>query len=192
MQTITKVYDRYDQAKKAVNELEAAGIPSADISLMANKTVSDRYADVDNASDTATGAGIGAVAGGTAGLLAGLGLMAIPGLGPVVAAGWFASTALGALAGGAAGGLIGALVDAGVPEETAHVYSEAVRRGGTLLTVRADDVTAGRVNEIVGRFRPIDAVKYGADYRKSGWTRFDPNAGPYEARTEREQTRRAS
>jgi hypothetical protein len=67
-------------------------------------------------------------------LLAGLGLLAIPGLGPVVAAGWLASTALGAVAGGAAGGLIGALTAAGVSQEDAHVSAEGIRRGGTLVT----------------------------------------------------------
>jgi hypothetical protein len=66
--------------------------------------------------------------------------MAIPGVGPVVAAGWLAATTLGAVTGavacGAAGGLIGALTDSGVPEEHAHVYAEGVRRGGTLVTAR--------------------------------------------------------
>jgi hypothetical protein len=64
--------------------------------------------------------------GGAVGLLAGLGLLAIPGIGPVVAAGWLVSTAAGAAAGGATGGLIGALTQAGVSEEDAHVYAEGV------------------------------------------------------------------
>ena len=93
MQTISHVYDSYGQASAVVKDLEAAGIPSGDISMVANKYVSQRYADVDDVSATGTGAGIGAGLGGAAGLLAGLGLMAIPGLGPVVAAGWLASTA---------------------------------------------------------------------------------------------------
>ena len=71
-----------------------------------------------------TGAGIGGVVGGGAGLLAGLGLLAIPGLGPVVAAGWLAATAVGAVAGATTGGVVGALVDAGVSEDDAHVYSD--------------------------------------------------------------------
>jgi len=191
MQTITKVYDRYEQARQAVTALEAAGVPSSDISLLANRYVSEKYADVDDVSETATGAGIGAAIGGTAGLLAGLGLLAIPGLGPVVAAGWLASTAVGAAAGGATGGLVGALADAGVPEDHAHVHSEAVRRGGTLLSVRTDDSRAGEVQSILDRHEPIDPVRQGAVYRKAGWKEFDPQAEPYElSETEIERMRR--
>ena len=122
MPTTTKVYDSYSQARQAVSDLESAGIPSSKISLLANKYVSEQYDDVDDVSETATGAGIGALVGGTAGLLAGLGMLAIPGIGPVVAAGWLASTALGVAAGGAPGGVIGALIDAGEPEDRAPVY----------------------------------------------------------------------
>lgn len=179
MTTITRVYDSYSQAQNAVRDLEAAGIPSNDISLVANKYVSEAYDDVDDASDTAKGAGIGAGLGGAAGLLAGLGLLAIPGLGPVVAAGWLASTALGAVAGGATGGLIGALVDAGEPEEHAQVYSEAVRRGGTLLTVRTDDSRAAAARAVLDRYKPIDPTVRGSEYRKTGWSRFDPDAPAY-------------
>ncbi len=181
MQTITKVYDRYLQAQNAVKELEAAGIPSSEISLLANKAVSDRHEDVEDASPAGTGAAIGAVAGGTAGLLTGLGLMAIPGVGPVVAAGWLAATALGALAGGATGGIVGALVDAGVSEDHAQVYSEAVRRGGTLLSVRTSDSLAPRVQAILNRHQPIDPAHRSDEYRKSGWNTFDPLAEPYDA-----------
>jgi uncharacterized membrane protein len=191
MQFFTKVYDNHRQARQVVTELEEAGIPSSDISLVANKVVTDRYSDVDEASSTATGAGVGAVVGGSAGLLAGLGLLAIPGLGPIVAAGWLASTAVGVVAGGATGGIVGALVDSGVPEEHAHVYSEAVRRGGTLVSVRADDGRASQIRSILDRYQPLDPDRLGADYRKSGWQSFDPDAGPYEAgEVERERLRR--
>ena len=191
MQTITKVYDSHEQARQAVSALEAAGIPSSGISLLANKNVSEKYADVDDVSEAATGAGIGAAVGGTAGLLAGLGLLAIPGVGPVVAAGWLASTAVGAAAGGATGGLIGALAEAGVPEEHAHVFSEAVRRGGTLLSVRTDDNRADQVRSILDRHQPIDPVRRVTEYRKTGWKEFDPQAEPYEpSETEIERMRR--
>src|ERR1700680_3314614 len=123
--TITRLYDDHVSAERAVRDLEAAGIPHKDISIMSNNADSwykggradttapgaprgriDRDHDGvdDRAEGAGTGAGIGATIGGAAGLLAGLGLLAIPGLGPVVAAGWLASTALGAAAGGAAGG----------------------------------------------------------------------------------------
>jgi hypothetical protein len=169
MAVYSKVYDSYAQAESAVRDLEAAGVPSADISLVANKYVSEQYADVNEASATSTGIGLGAAAGGGAGLLAGLGLLAIPGLGPVVAAGWFAATAAGAAAGAATGGIIGALVDAGTSEPDAHVYSEAVRRGGTLLTVRTSSASADTIDRILNQYDPIDPARRRQEYEQTGW-----------------------
>ena len=179
MAVYSKVYDSYAQAESAVRDLESAGIPSADISLVANKYVSEQYADVTEASATSTGIGLGAAAGGGAGLLAGLGLLAIPGLGPVVAAGWFAATAAGAAAGAATGGIIGALVDAGTSEPDAHVYSEAVRRGGTLLTVRTSSASADEIDRILKQHNPIDPANRRREYEQTGWREFDPSAEPY-------------
>jgi hypothetical protein len=179
MKTLSRVYDSYAQARSAVSDLEAAGMRSSEISIVANKYVSKEYADMDDVSAAGKGAGVGAAVGGTAGLLAGLGLLAIPGLGPVVAAGWFAATALGAAAGAATGGIVGALVDAGESKESAHVYSEAVRRGGTLVTVRVADEEASRIQAILDRYQPIDPVVRGAEYQREGWKTFDPAAPPY-------------
>lgn len=180
MATINKVYDSYAQAREAVKALQTAGIAVSEISLIANKHVSREHADVRDVSDAAKGAGVGAVLGGGAGLLAGLGLLAIPGLGPVVAAGWLASTAAGAAAGAAAGGIVGALVDAGENREHAHVYSEAVRRGGTLLSVRVSDADETRVRALLDRYQPIDPALRAAEYRRAGWSgTFDPSAPPY-------------
>src|SRR6476661_4121602 len=113
MTVVSRLYDNYSDATRAVSELERAGIPHSDISIVANNAEGwysedgvagadrdgridrDRDGVDDRAEGAAAGAGIGAALGGTAGLLAGLGLLAIPGLGPVVAAGWLASTALG-------------------------------------------------------------------------------------------------
>jgi hypothetical protein len=180
MTTITKVYESHWRARNVVSDLEAAGIPSSKIGMIANKYVSEKSADVDEASATATATGVGAVVGGGAGLLAGFGVLAIPGLGPIVAAGWLAPTAVGALAGGATGGIVGTLIDSGVSEDHAHVYSEAVRRGGTLVSVRADSAQATAVRSILDRYDPADPERLGEDYRRTGWNRFDPNAASYE------------
>jgi hypothetical protein len=179
MKTVSRVYDTYSQARNAVTAVEAAGVPTSEVSLVANKYVSEKYADVEEVSAPATGAGIGGVVGGGAGLLAGLGLLAIPGLGPVVAAGWLAATAVGAAAGAATGGLVGALVGAGVSHSDAEVYSESVRRGGTLVSARVADGDAGRIQAILDRYKPIDATARGAEYRKEGWKAFDPKAPHY-------------
>jgi hypothetical protein len=179
MQTITHVYDTYGQARQVVADLEASGIRSSDINLIANKYVCDETARVEEASAAGPGAGVGAALGGTAGLLAGLGMIAIPGLGPVVAAGALAATAVGAAAGAVTGGVVGALVTAGVPEEEAHVYCEAVRRGGTLVSVRAADSNVALVQQIMNRHRPIDPIERRTAYTGQGWKRFDPAAPPY-------------
>jgi hypothetical protein len=184
VQTVTAIYDTYDFAVSAVDDLEAAGIPPSDISIVSNN-VDNRY-DKDRpapAEDAGKGAGIGAAVGGVGGLLTGLGLLAIPGVGPVVAAGWLVATAAGAMTGavvgGAAGGLVGALTGAGVPERDANIYAEGVRPGGTLVTVRVDDARASRAREILQRYKAVDPALRSAAYRESGWTSFDPNARAY-------------
>jgi len=187
-------------ASQAVRDLEAAGLSSRDISIVASnadnwyqsgrskrtdRVDTDRDGTDDRAEGAEAGAGIGAVIGGAAGLLAGLGMIAIPGVGPVVAAGWLAATAAGAVAGGAAGGIIGALTQAGVNKEEAHVYAEGIRRGGTLVTARVPDGERSRYEAILDR-SAINIRERGEAYRREGWTAFDEKATPYSA----EQARR--
>lgn len=200
--TIVRLYDNRHDALSAAHELERIGVRHEDISIVASNRDSwfdgrrderierdgDRIKDTDRdgRDDRAEGATKGAVTGGAlgagAGLLAGLGLLAIPGLGPVVAAGWLASTATGAaagaVAGGAVGGLVGALTDEGVAEEDAHVYSEGVRRGGTLLTVRTDDASGAAIESALDRYRPTDIRSREREYRDAGWSRFDSTTPP--------------
>lgn len=184
-QTVTGLYDTYEAAVSAVNELESAGIPQSDISIVSNN-IDNRY-EPKGASragaDAGAGAGIGAAVGGVGGLLTGLGLLAIPGVGPVVAAGWLVATAVGAaggaVVGGAAGGLVGSLTGAGVPERDANFYAEGVRRGGTLVTARIDDARAPIAREILQRHHWVDPAVRGAAYREGGWTRFDEDAPAY-------------
>lgn len=158
--TISRLYDTYSDAERAVRRLEAAGVPHSDISIVANnsdnwygsstgKVDRDRDGVDDRAEGAGTGAGIGAGLGSAAGLLAGLGLLAIPGLGPVVAAGWLASTAVGAAAGAATGGIVGALTEAGVSKDDASRYAEGVRRGGTLVSARVPDQDSTRLDALL-------------------------------------------
>jgi hypothetical protein len=165
-----------------VSKLEAAGVPSDNISIISNK--GGHGDDNSNAGDgAATGAGLGAAVGGAGGLLTGLGLMAIPGVGPVVAAGWLAATAVGAaagaVAGGAAGGLIGALTGSGVSEDDAHLYAEGVRRGGTLVTAKVDDARASEAQSILQASNWVDPVERRRAYNEEGWSRFDDTLDPY-------------
>ena len=173
MQTLTKVYEDHDVARQVINELEAAGIPSSAISIVANKGVNNQN---DDGSPAGSSAEAGLMIGGTAGgLLAGLGAMTIPGIGQVVAAGWLVTMALGAFAGGVTGSILGALIDANVPEEHAHVYSEALRRGASLVSVRVEDNEVELARAILDRHTSIDPVKQEEEYRKAGWKRFDPS-----------------
>jgi len=172
--TLTALYDRYEDATTAVTKLEAAGVPHADISLVSNKADAAADGDEHTAEHAATGTGAGAtlgtVLGGGAGLLAGLGLMAIPGVGPVVAAGWLVATLTGAGIGAAAGGLAGSLAGAGVSERDAHAYSEGVKRGGSLLTVRTDETRSGAVERILEEHGAIDLDERAEGWQRDGWS----------------------
>ena len=199
MTNVTGLFDDYQDASDAVGELEAIGVPRDDISIVANN--SDGWYQTDTSSETgedaATGAGVGAVIGGAGGLLTGLGIMAIPGVGPVVAAGWLAATAVGAVGGavvgGAAGGIVGALTESGVPERDAHLYAEGVRRGGTLVTAQVDDRLTGEAERILRGTRSVNLDDRRNAYEAGGWTGFDPRAEPYEdVEAERDRVRRTT
>jgi len=187
--TLTGLFDNFADAERAVRDLEQAGVPHGDISIVGNDPDRRDLPSYDNgadtttgnvAADTQTGAGLGATVGGVGGLLAGLGMLAIPGLGPVVAAGWLASTVAGALGGavvgGAAGGLVGALTHAGVPENDAHVYAEGVRRGGSLVTAKVDDALIPEASAILANDRSVDVEARRGAYQNEGWNRFDESA----------------
>jgi hypothetical protein len=188
--TISRLYDNYADAQKAVRGLEAAGVPHSDISIVANnsdnwyssgkKVDRDHDGVDDRAEEAGKGAGIGAGVGGAAGLLAGLGLLAIPGLGPVVAAGWLVATAVGAAAGAATGGIVGALTEAGVSKEDAPLYAEGVRRGGTLVSARVPDADRSRLDTILSQ-SAVNLRDRSAAWRKTGWQTFDPASKPYGA-----------
>ena len=178
MKTVTALYDTYRQAEDAVSAVKDWGIGSEDISIISRDPA---YVDAKQESGAAEGVGIGSglglLAGGSAGLLTGLGIMAIPGVGPVVAAGWLVSTLAGAAAGtvlgGATGGLIGAMTGSDISENDAHVYAESVRRGGTLVTVRAHEDRVAEVTAILDRFHPIDVEDRRRTLTDTGWSRFE-------------------
>lgn len=189
--TLVALYDTMEAATETVRDLQANGVARDDISVVARNAAGTGTETVtdDAGEGSASGAGAGAVGGtvlgGGLGLLVGLGALAIPGIGPVVAAGTLATvlgtTALGAGIGAAAGGLVGALVGSGVPEEDAHVYSEGVRRGGTLVTVSVADEMTDNAVAILERHEPVDVDVRGSQYRESGWQRFDESAEPHAA-----------
>src|SRR3954452_7907346 len=170
MRVISRTFDSYDEAARAVDALERAGIPHTDITLISGdqtRTGTETTAD-DTSTGAGTGATVGAVLGGGAGLLAGLGALAIPGVGPPVAAGWLVATLTGAGAGAAAGGLLGSLTGAGIDEAEARGYAEHIERGGTLVSVRASDGMEAQAESILKGGSWTSAVGTGAAAADAG------------------------
>jgi hypothetical protein len=136
------IYKNNAAAEAAVDQLVAAGFSNQDVSvLMADRRSSKDFATEKNTKvpeGATTGAGVGGAVGGTLGLLAGIGALAIPGVGPLIAAGPIMGALAGLGAGGAVGGVVGALVGLGIPEYEAKRYEGRVKDGGVLLSVHCD------------------------------------------------------
>jgi hypothetical protein len=136
------IYQTSAQAERAVDELVRAGFPSADISVLLQDVRGTR--DLAHRKDTkapegaTAGATAGGIIGGTLGVLAGIGAIAIPGVGPFIAAGPIMAGLAGLGAGGAVGGLIGSLIGMGIPEYEAKRYEGRLKSGGVLLSVHCD------------------------------------------------------
>jgi len=184
--TVIGFFDDYVQAQSAIQDLERSGVPRDDISLIANNAANRFTSDTsgtsaptttDETSHAAgTGAATGAVVGGGLGLaaglagpavLGGLGLLAIPGVGPIAALGWLGALLSGAGIGAVAGGLIGALTHLGVPEEEAALYQEGIKRGGTLVAVKTSDEMADRLADILSSHGAIDIDERAEAYRQT-------------------------
>ena len=142
------IYPSAQQAENAAASLVQAGFRSDDISVLVPDRNSSRELGTEKATKApegaATGVGAGGAIGGTLGLLAGIGALAIPGLGPFIAAGPIVGALAGLGAGGAVGGFVGALVGMGIPEYEAKRYEGRVKDGGVLLSVHT--ATSERVN----------------------------------------------
>jgi hypothetical protein len=179
-QTLTRLYDSYDTALQVALELKEVGFTDRDVSLVSSRATApdETGPSIDHAG---TGATVGGIIGAATGLMAGTGVLAIPGIGPVVAAGWLASTfamgAAGVAAGGLAGGIVGALAGTGTDEEI-QVYAESIRRGDTLVTVRVPDDRAQEAARILTSFPFVDVAAREAEYRAAGWQRFDEAGRP--------------
>src|SRR4051794_21707377 len=151
MATVVGLFDTRDRAQAAIEQLRAGGIDpnKVSVAMQSHEETQTLAADTGVGGGAATGAIGGGVLGGLAGLLVGIGALAIPGIGPIIAAGPLAATLMGAGIGAATGGLIGALVGAGVPEEDARLYNAGLERGGVLVTVRASDAQEAQVRSIL-------------------------------------------
>lgn len=200
IRTITGLFDTADDAQSVAKDLMDHGIPREDISMVARDTSNANGQEQEVGEEHPVGSGAigGSMVGGAVGLLVGAGLLAIPGLGPVLAIGPLAatigsigaavgSTALGAGVGASVGGIAGGLMGDGVPEESAHIYAEGVRRGGVLLNVSVDSATAERVNvdEIMHRYGVVDIEQRSKDWHKTDWDPSMPADSTYANGTNR-------
>lgn len=194
--TVMGVFHTVDQAQAAYDNLVQEGFAREEISLIANKTVSKEWTGsaspetpdaVRSAkSEVAADAGIGAAIGGVGALLVSL---AVPGIGPVLAAGPILAALGGAGLGAAAGGLVGALTERGIPEEEATHYAEGVRRGDVLIAVHAGGERADLASQVMDRSGAVSIDDRVDDWRQRGWTGYNTNAQPLtsdELRRERE------
>jgi hypothetical protein len=153
-------------AEVAVDQLSTAGFSQDDISvLMSDNDSSKEFASEKNTKapeGTTTGVLGGGAVGGTLGLLAGLGVLAIPGVGPLIAAGPIMATLAGLGIGGAVGGLVGALVGMGIPEYEAKRYEGRVNDGGILISVHCEN------SEEISRAKDVLKTAGGEDIASSG------------------------
>jgi hypothetical protein len=153
-------------AENAVDRLLAAGFRNEDVSvLLQDNTGTKDFAHEKHTKapeGTTTGVITGGAVGGTLGLLAGIGALAIPGLGPFIAAGPIMATLAGIGSGGVVGGLIGALVGMGIPEFEAKRYEGRIKEGGILVSVHCDN------SEWVGRAKTLLKETGGEDVASSG------------------------
>jgi len=191
--TLIALFDRFEAAEKAADGLIRAGVPQARIALLANNTASHHPAPITNpvlvepafegkaetVTDLGLGVGAGAVMGGIFGALIKVSSLAIPGIGPVIAAGpWMTLfTALGA----AVGGAVGAFMGQGVSSEDAALYAEGVRRGGTLISAQVSESDVEGLSRILLTHGAVDIEKRALSWRAEGWVGFDPEAQPLSA-----------
>jgi hypothetical protein len=148
------IFANRSNAEAAVDQLTLAGFSNQEISaLLSDKDDSRQFAteNLTAAPEGATaGAGVGGILGGALGLLAGIGALAIPGIGPLIVAGPLMASLAGVGVGGAVGGLVGALIGMGIPEFEAKCYDNRIKDGGVLLAVHcASAEQVGKAREVL-------------------------------------------
>ena len=179
------IYQTRAQAEAAVDAFILAGFRSEDISVLLPENVGTKDFAAEKNTKAPEGATTGGIAGGaiggTLGLLAGIGALAIPGLGPFIAAGPIMGALAGLGAGGAVGGLIGALVGMGMPEYEAKRYEGLVKQGKILMSVHCDNSEwVGRAKDILKRTGAEDVSstgESGGDFAKSDKPRVRHGGG---------------
>lgn len=182
METIAALFMDFENANTAIEKLQASGFAPDSINVLVRDTaLAERLGGDTEVKDVASRAGVGALSGGLGGgllgLLIGIGALAIPGIGPVFAAGSMAAalglTAGGAGVGAAVGGILGAMTGLSITEEDAQVFAEGVKRGGILVVVQAPEIRADEVRDIFHDADAADVNTLRESWRQEGWTGFE-------------------
>jgi uncharacterized membrane protein len=192
MKNVVGLFDSEAAADRAINALQKAGFKKNNFGLITRQNSivqkvdrqEDREQGTIQAEDKLGPIG-GAAIGGIAGMLVGVAALAIPGIGPALAAGSIA-TALGAAAAGAgmgavAGGLLGTLTSLGISEEEANFYAEGVKRGGILVVVEADEANAPAASQVMRQAGAVEVNVRRETWESTGWTSFNETVLPDES-----------
>ncbi|MDQ3815130.1 MAG: general stress protein [Armatimonadota bacterium] len=186
MKHVVALFDKYEDAERAVLELTEQGYDREQMSVIARRedvhesltTLTQSPVTV----DATAGATMGAALGGLAGMLIGAGMLTVPGLGAIVAIGTLTATlgglGVGAGAGAVAGGVLGALTGAGLSDAEASAYAEGIKRGGILVIVNAPEEREAEVWSILRDCGAVNIAERQEEWRRGGWTRFDETATP--------------
>ncbi|MGN7762946.1 general stress protein [Paenibacillus sp. 22594] len=161
---IVGVFYTEHEASQAIEELKSRGFMTDDISVIARNKQDVETINSETGTKApegmASGAATGGVLGGVTGLLAGIGALAIPGIGPILAAGPIAATLAGAAVGAGTGGLVGGLIGLGIPEDEAQSYDNYVDEGRILVMVDADSARANDVYSVLRNHNSANADRY--------------------------------
>jgi hypothetical protein len=164
--TVFGIFASRESVEAAVERLTGAGFSTQEVSVLMSgmEASKESSAERNSRADATTGVAVGSVVGGTLGLLAGIGAVAIPGAGPLIAAGPIIASLAGLGVGGAVGGLVGALVGLGIPEYEAKLYGGRVKDGEVLLSIqciRCEEVSNAR--SILTAVGALDIASFGEE-----------------------------
>src|SRR5580704_6496848 len=173
--SVLGIYTTRESVERAVDTFLKSGFTTSDVSVLLPENLGGKpiatHKDTKAPEGATAGGGAGAVVGGTLGLLAGIGALAIPGVGPFIAAGPIMAALAGIGVGGAVGGVVGALVGMGIPEYEAKRYEGRIQKGGILVSIHCDDSEwvnkAKETLKATGAEDVSSSSEAAADYAKS-------------------------
>lgn len=165
---IIGVFNSEEETIRVINQLKAEGYRADDISVIGRNN--EGLSHIEDQTETkaeeglATGAAAGGVLGGVTGILLGIGALAIPGIGPIIAAGPIVTTLTGAAVGAGAGGLVGGLIGLGIPENEAKDYDNYVKDGKILVLVESNSPRDHKAYETFRKNQSLNANTYTPEY----------------------------